>query len=147
MPERVIASEKIRINAPIEKVWAILLDLPRYPEWNPFTYRVDSTLAIGAPVDLYVRMRKRGERVQREYVRTVQAPTTLSWGMTMGHAVVLTALREQKLERIDAQSCSYQSMDAFRGALTPLVTYLFGEDIEEGFNAVARALKAHAEKA
>lgn len=147
MPERVIASEKIRINAPIEKVWAILLDLPRYPEWNPFTYRVDSTLTIGAPVDLYVRMRKRGERVQREYVRTVQAPTTLSWGMTMGHAVVLTALREQKLERIDAQSCSYQSTDAFRGALTPLVTYLFGEDIEEGFNAVARALKAHAEKA
>lgn len=147
MPERVIASEKIRINAPIEKVWAILLDLPRYPEWNPFTYRVDSTLAIGAPVDLYVRMRKRGERVQREYVRTVQAPTTLSWGMTMGHAVVLTALREQKLERIDAQSCSYQSTDAFRGALTPLVTYLFGEDIDEGFNAVARALKAHAEKA
>ena len=147
MPERVIASEKIRINAPIEKVWAILLDLPRYPEWNPFTYRVDSTLAIGAPVDLYVRMRKRGERVQREYVCTVQAPTTLSWGMTMGHAVVLTALREQKLERIDAQSCSYQTSDAFSGALTPLVTYLFGEDIEEGFNAVARALKAHAEKA
>ena len=147
MPERVIASEKIRINAPIEKVWAILLDLPRYPEWNPFTYRVDSTLAIGAPVDLYVRMRKRGERVQREYVRTVQAPTMLSWGMTMGHAVVLTALREQKLERIDAQSCSYQTSDAFSGALTPLVAYLFGEDIEEGFNAVARALKAHAEKA
>lgn len=147
MRERVIASEKIHINAPIERVWAILLDLPRYSQWNPFTYRVDSTLVVGDPVDLYVRMRKRGERVQREYVRTVEAPTTLSWGMTMGHAVLLTALREQTLERIDAKTCSYQTTDAFSGALTPLVTYLFGEDIEEGFNAVARALKAHAEKA
>lgn len=147
MPERVIASEKIRINASIEKVWAILLDLPRYPEWNPFTYRVDSTLVVGDPVDLYVRMRKRGERVQREYVRTVKAPTTLSWGMIMGHAMLLTALRTQALERIDAKTCSYQTTDAFSGALTPLVTYLFGEDIEEGFNAVARALKVHAEKA
>lgn len=147
MRERVIASEKMVINAPIERVWAILLDLPRYSQWNPFTYRVDSTLVVGAPVDLYVRMRKRGERVQREYVRTVRAPTTLSWGMTMGHAVLLTALRKQTLERIDAKTCSYQTTDAFSGALTPLVTYLFGEDIEEGFNAVARALKAHAEKA
>ncbi len=147
MRERVIASEKIHINAPIERVWAILLDLPRYSQWNPFTYRVDSTLVVGDPVDLYVRMRKRGERVQREYVRTVEAPTTLSWGMTMGHAVLLTALRKQTLERIDAKTCSYQTTDAFSGALTPLVTYLFGEDIEEGFNAVARALKAHAEKA
>lgn len=141
-----ISSEKITIHAPIEKVWAILLDLPRYPEWNPFTYRVESSLVIGAPVDLYVRMRKRGERMQQEYVRTVEAPTRLAWGMTMGHATLLTALREQKLERIDRNSCIYHTTDAFSGVLTPLVMYLFGDDIEHGFNAVARALKVYAEK-
>jgi uncharacterized protein YndB with AHSA1/START domain len=38
---------EIEIDAPIEQVWAVLSDLPRYGEWNPFTPRVDGHLAVG----------------------------------------------------------------------------------------------------
>ncbi|UCE85470.1 MAG: SRPBCC family protein, partial [Deltaproteobacteria bacterium] len=47
---------EIEIDAPIERVWRILTDLDRYADWNPFTPRVESTLRIGAPVHLYVRL-------------------------------------------------------------------------------------------
>lgn len=30
------ASTRIEINAPIEKVWEVLLNFTDYPNWNPF---------------------------------------------------------------------------------------------------------------
>lgn len=147
-------SEKVIINAPVEQVWDILVDFAKYPDWNPFTYRVDTDLTLGNPVNLlgkavnlYVRMPKRGDRIQREIVRIVDRPHRLAWGMCMGTAFFLSALREQRLEKIDATHCSYQTWDGFNGLLTPLVVGLFGEDIQNGFNAVAKALKLRAEAA
>ncbi len=31
---------EIDIDAPVEKVWNIIIDLERYPEWNTFTPRM-----------------------------------------------------------------------------------------------------------
>jgi uncharacterized membrane protein len=36
VPEGFNASAKIEINAPVEKVWAAIVDFPSYPKWNPF---------------------------------------------------------------------------------------------------------------
>lgn len=145
MPSYTVYSDKVEINAPQEVVWEILVDLNRYGEWNPFTYRVDTRLLPGEPVELYVRMPKRGDRVQREQVRTVDRPVTLAWGMKLGFEFLLNALREQRLVKIDENRCTYQTWDSFSGLLTPLVVKLFEEDVQNGFNNVAYALKARAE--
>ncbi len=142
---RTIYSRVVTIHAPRALVWEILLDLPRYPEWNPFTYRVESTLVPGTPVDLYVRFARRGEVLQKEEVRIVQEPDRLAWGMKMGADFLLRAQRDQVLIALDEQRCTYQTWDAFSGLLTPLVLALFGADIEAGFNAAADALKLRAE--
>ena len=145
MFKKTLFSDLVVINAPREWVWSVLLDLPRYGEWNPFTYRVDTTLDIGDPVDLYVRMPIRGDRMQKEYVRIVESPSTLAWGMHMGSRLLLKAQRQQQLDAIDKTRCTYQTWDAFSGLLTPVVTGLFGADIVNGFNAMAYALKQRAE--
>ncbi|HVL01755.1 MAG TPA: SRPBCC domain-containing protein [Dongiaceae bacterium] len=145
MFEHTIYSRVVEINAPREKVWPILLDLKNYSQWNPFTYRVVTTLQIGDPVDLYVRFKRRGEVVQQEQVRIVQAPERLAWGMKMGADFLLRAQRDQVLTALDGNRCSYQTWDAFSGLLTPLVMVLFKQDIEDGFNAMADALKIRAE--
>lgn len=140
-----VSSDTITINAPVEEVWAILVDLPRYHEWNPFTHRVDSTLKLGHPVDLHVRLPGRGARLQREYVRAVEKPERLAWGMEMLHRHLLSACREQRLESVADGRCRYVSTDAFSGWLTPLVVALFGRSIRDGFNACGLALKQRAE--
>lgn len=147
MFEHTIYSRVVEINAPREQVWAILTDLKQYPQWNPFTYRVETTLAIGDPVDLYVRFKKRGEVSQKEQVRIVQKPERLAWGMKMGARFILCAQRDQVLTALDDRRCTYQTWDAFSGLLTPLVMALFKSDIEGGFNAMAEALKVRAENA
>lgn len=146
MPEHTVYSDRVEIDAPIETVWQVLLDFKQYPEWNPFTYRVETDLQIGSPVDLYVRLPGRGSRLQTEYVREVSAPERLSWGMTMGADFLLRALRQQQLYRLSDSRCCYQSTDAFSGLLTPVVRLLFGNSIRNGFNAMAYALKQRAEQ-
>lgn len=145
MFEQTIYSRVVEINASRERVWNILTDLKQYPQWNPFTYRVVTTLAIGDPVDLYVRFRKRGEVTQKEQVCIVQKPERLAWGMKMGARFILCAQRDQVLTALDDGHCTYQTWDAFSGLLTPLVMALFRQDIEDGFNAMAAALKVRAE--
>lgn len=138
-------SDVVTINAPREWVWNILIDTPHYGDWNPFTYRVDTTLKIGDPVDLYVRMPIRGDRLQVEQVTRVEPPGVLAWGMKMGSRILLQAERPQILTAIGPDTCTYQTWDAFSGLLTPLVTALFRHDIVNGFNGVAYALKQKAE--
>ena len=141
-----IYSRKVTINAPAERVWAVLTNLERYPDWNPFTFQVLGTLETGRPVELHVRMGKRGDTVSTETVQAIEPGRMLSWGMTMGMAVFLKARRDQQLQRIDDHTCSYQTWDAFSGLLTPIVVALYGRDIQQGFNAVADALKRYCEK-
>lgn len=149
--EHTIYSECVTIQAPVDRVWQVLLDLDRYPQWNPFTWQIgtpeapDRQLRLDTPVDLHVRFARRGERVQQERVQIIAPPFRLAWGMTMGAPILLRALREQRLEVTGPNSCRYQTWDAFSGLLTPLVVGLFGRDIQTGFNAVAWALKREAE--
>ena len=146
MIKRKVYSDVVEINAPIETVWQVLVDFDAYPQWNNFTYRVESDLEIGSPVNLYVRMPRRGKGLQVEYVKEVSAPHTISWGMTMGAPFLLTALREQKLTKLSDSVCSYHSTDALTGWLAPLVMGLFAGPIRDGFNEVAYGLKKYAEQ-
>ena len=140
----VVASDPVEIEAPAERVWDILVDFERYGEWNPFTTRVDASLEIGAPVMLHVTL-GRLKRKQPERIETVEPPQLLAWGTTMGHPLLLSALREQRVEPLSESRCRYLTTDATSGLLTPLVALLFGHLIRQGFNDMAAALKTRAE--
>ena len=51
-PDAIVSSERVEIAAPAALVWEILVDLPRYGEWNPFCIAAESTLEMGAPVKI-----------------------------------------------------------------------------------------------
>ena len=141
-----IVSDTIEINAPRELVWEILEDLAQYPQWNPFTVKAEGSLKVGNAIDLHVKMPKRGDRIQTEIVEKIDSPHCLSWGMKLGISPLLSALREQILENISNDRCSYTTSDKFSGLLSPLVYFLFHDDVHKGFNRVADALKKHAEE-
>jgi len=137
----------IDIDAPPERVWAILVDVAAYGEWNPFTPRVDATLRLGEPVVLHVAMRPgKGRITQREWC-SANDPVAreLGWGMTMGPAFVLRANRIQRLTPLDGGRTRYWTGDAFSGLLVPVVMGLYGAHIQRGFDDAARALKQRAE--
>jgi len=148
-PDRIRA--EIEIDAPIDRVWKILRDFDRYSEWNAFTPRVETTLEIGEPIHLYVRLV--GDRlVHRVETVTRNQPYTIGWGVTMGWAAgsagrpfLLDAERVQVLTPVDENRTHYMTEDVFRGWLRPLVLGLFGKSMQRGFDDCAWGLKKASE--
>lgn len=142
---RTIAASSI-IQAPIERVWSVLSDFDRYPEWSPFLVRIDGEVRVGTMLTLHVVM-KPGQRPlqQRERVSMREEGREVRWGTVMGHPRLLRAERFQRLTAISATQTRYETADDFEGALVPLVFALYGASIQRGFEATALALKARCE--
>jgi hypothetical protein len=137
----------IEIAAPAERVWQILCDLDRYPEWNPFTPKVETDRVVGHPIVLHVDFGGRRPRRQVEIVRRWEPGVELRWGVTMGPAWWFRAERWQRVEPLGEGRCRYATEDAFEGMFAPVVLALYRAKVQRGFEAVAAALARRAEQA
>ncbi len=138
---------EIDIDAPPAAVWAVLVDLPRYPEWNPFTPKVEGRPEVGTDVVLHVAM-KPGKPLLRQVERVTAAEPEreLSWGTEMMAGYLLRAERKQYVEARPGGGARYVTYDTFEGPLVPLVMALYRAHIQRGFDETARALKRRAEE-
>ncbi len=139
-------SASAEIDAPIDRVWATLVDFERYPTWNRFTPEVHATLEVGAPVHMQVDMPRRSRRRMTEWINRVDPPRTLCWGVHLGSRWLLCANRWQQLETLDEDRTRYHTVDRLSGLLAPLVMLLYGEPMRRGFQSVADGLAAMFEK-
>lgn len=136
---------EVEIEAPAERIFPILTDLAAYPEWNPFTPRVESSLRPGEPIHLHVRLR--GPRLSHrvEQVSANEPPARLCWRMKLGASWLLAGERCQELTPLGPGRTRYRNEEIFRGCLAPLVSWLYGSILQRGFDDVALALKKRAE--
>lgn len=146
-PDAVTVSETIDIAAPARIVWAILTDMPRYAEWNPFCIRAVSTLEMGAPVEMtlmnYVEPGTLAPNC--EYVCAFEPERRLSWALPHSDFWPYPARRDQVIEPTGENSCRYVSTDAFLGNNGIHVFRFAGPWVKRAFDDSARALKARAE--
>lgn len=144
----VVRSVTVDIDAPQQLVWDVLLDYPRYPEWNPYTVRVESTCRLGDPVDLYLPDLLDPDRIMhtREWVCLVDPPRQFAYEMRPTPELDVHARRDQYVEATGPRTCRYWTTDAFDGPLADLVMEHTGQWVKDGFDAVAHALKARAEE-
>ena len=143
----VVESVAVEIGAPQEFVWDVLLDYPRYSEWNPYTVRVESTCRLGDAVDLYLAdLLNPGEIMHtREWVCLVDPPRQFAYEMHPTPELDVHARRDQYVEETGPDACRYWTTDVFTGPLAALVMKHSGQWVKDGFDAVAHALKARTE--
>lgn len=135
------------IAAPAELVWDILVDFPRYPEWNTFTSRVSTSLALGSPVDMRVHLFPPLAQPQREFVvEHDPSRRRVAWGTTFGSPETGRALRTQEVVRVDAFGSRYITEDAIGGRMRRAIISGFGGAMQRGFDRVGAGLKARAEE-
>jgi hypothetical protein len=133
------------IAAPPATVWAVLTDLDRYPEWNPFVVACRSTLQPGSPIVMRVRVFPGFAQPQTETIVAHDPGRFLSYGVGPMALGILTSRRSHAVTPLGADRTRYESRFALDGWLAPVVQAVLGRRLEAGFAAMTAAIKARAE--
>ena len=144
------AEARVEIAAPIDRVWQVMLDVGRYGEWNPFLVRIDTGEAarVGTELKLQVKWARGGGARSKERITRLEPPSagkaTLEY-VFLGPLAALRAVKASRLQTLSQEGGGptvYHTYEEFGGWLAfalPLA------DVQAGFEAHARALKARAE--
>lgn len=136
----------IEIDAPVERIWEILIDLDRYHEWNPFITNAKGRIAPGATFEVRPVSDGGKRHVFVPQVTDYQEHREFTWTgefyfrwLALGdHTFRLTGLEDGRV-RLDHDERIY-------GIAAPLL-YLFAKgQIRVGFEAMNAALKVRAEE-
>ena len=73
---------EVEIEAPPERVWAVLTDFARYHEWNPFITRIAGELSAGRKLSVTLSPPDGREWTLRPSLVVCDAPRELRW---LGH--------------------------------------------------------------
>lgn len=144
----------VEIDAPLETVWAVMMDTAAYGEWNPFCFRADcpSPPKPGDPIILHVRWANGRTTTSPERISAVEPPhadgaaqrALLSY-VYEGLPAKLGLVRGTRLQRLTQEPGGptiYDTVEEFSGPLVPLAG---PGRVAEGFQRHAEALKARAE--
>lgn len=137
-----LESVTVEIDAPAAFVWDVLLDYAHYPQWNPYTVSVATTLEIGSPIDLTLPMPdgSEGTWVSREFIRVVEPPSLLRYD-TGDTFPGLLGVRDQRITPLGENRCGYRTFETFTGKYADRVMAAQGEWVKRNFDAVALALR------
>ena len=133
----------IEIAAPADTVWDILVDLPRYGEWNPLAETMEGRLEVGHELVMTVHL-GRWTRRQPADVFAVGPGHLLIWSGHSLKGLAVRGVRSQWLEPT-ATGCRYFSREVFTGPFAGLTRRLLRTTLDQGLHEMAAALRDRAE--
>jgi hypothetical protein len=145
----------VDIGAPIDVVWAVMLDTPSYAEWNPFVVRADCPTPprAGDAILLHVRWGNGKGTTSPERISLVDPPHDVDGVRRATLAYVYEGLpaklglvrgtRYQRLAQTGGGPTTYETVEEFSG---PLVRLAGPQRVENGFRRHAEALRTRCEQ-
>ena len=136
----------IIIAAPPARVWDVLTDFARFPEWNPFVRSIKGGLAVGSRLDVQIAPPgKKGMRF-RPTVRAADASQELRW---LGSLLVPGLFDGEHYFVLEPQGngmTRFVHGERFSGILVGLIMSMGMLDAtRQGFEAMNTALMQRAE--
>jgi hypothetical protein len=144
----------VDIDAPIERVWAVMLDTAAYADWNPFVVRADcpTPAKVGDAITLHVRWANGRGTTSPERITVVEPPREDGGARRATLAYVYEGLpaklglvrgtRFQRLSQAPGGPTRYETVEEFSGPLVPLAG---PRRVEDGFRRHAEALRVRCE--
>jgi len=145
----------VAIDAPLEAVWAVMMDVGAYGEWNPFLFRAEcpSPPKPGDAIVLHVRWPNGRTARSPERISAVEPPYADGGTTRALLAYVYEGLparlrlvrgtRFQRLSQVAGGPTVYETVEEFSG---PLVRFAGPDRVADGFRRHAEALKARCEQ-
>jgi uncharacterized protein YndB with AHSA1/START domain len=133
----------IEIDASSETVWHVIADLKRYGDWNKFVVACDSSLQVGDPIKMQVRVLPFMVQPQTETIFEHVPGQKLSYGINMPLGA-LESHREHVLKDMGDGRTLYQSNFQLSGWVSPIVGFLMGAQLRRGFSDMSYGIKDRA---
>ncbi|HWH28138.1 MAG TPA: SRPBCC domain-containing protein [Mycobacteriales bacterium] len=146
------AHTEVRIDAPIDVVWQVMLDTDAYGEWNPFIVKVDRlggrAPEVGDDLRLHVRWKSGGRVTTVERITALDPPRDGSALLEydfLGPFATLRMVRGRRRQELTAEgdATRYVTGETLRGWLSWAAP--IGR-VQDGFERHATALKQRAEQ-
>ncbi|WP_430905456.1 SRPBCC family protein [Maribacter sp. 2-571] len=135
-----IATE-ISIEAPAEKVWAVLIDFDNYPNWNPFITNISGTPKKGAVLGIQI-----GTMRFRPQVLECNSPKTLKWLGSLWFKGIFDGEHLFEIRPEGPEKTTFRQVETFSGLTVPLFKRKLQHDTKNGFIAMNKALKLQCEE-
>ncbi|MCZ2835838.1 SRPBCC domain-containing protein [Modestobacter sp. VKM Ac-2985] len=131
-----------RIDAGAEQVWAVLVDVGGWRDWNSGIDRVEGAVRLGAPLLLVATGTRR--RPLRATVTEIRPAESMRWHS----GLPLDLFVAERTFRLDPQgdgSTAFTVREEYRGPLAPLMIRTV-PDLNPAFRQFAVGLKARVEQ-
>ncbi|GGR51832.1 hypothetical protein GCM10008959_11420 [Deinococcus seoulensis] len=143
-----VARTEITVQAPLERVFDLLVDFSAYGSWNPFVVEVTGASRAAEGVRMRFKLPWRGGRFMYsdELVTRVQPPAggaaLVAWryDSPLARWGLLRSERVQTLRQLPNGGAAYATEEVFHGPAASLVPMRW---VQAGFEAQARALRDH----
>lgn len=134
---------RIDIEAPIDSIWRIIIDLPRWPSWNSTVERIAGNVELGAKVTVFVKQSP--GRAFPVRVTQISEPSSMIWvgGMPFG---LFSGTRVFELTASPIGDRAVFSMrETYTGPLSGVIAKSI-PDLQPAFDEFAQCLKREAER-
>ena len=139
MPARELRLETV-IDAPPERVWAVLADFTTWDQWNPTLLHPNGPPVPGTEVKMKLQLGP-VKVPMRQQIREVAPPRKLVWRSKQPIQRALDVERHFVIEPVDdGQRSRLIQTESTTGWLARLEVALLGKPIVKGYENMARAL-------
>lgn len=129
------------IAAAPDRIWAILTDAARYPEWDPYAERIEGQIAPGAKLVIYTKVAP--GRAFPVTVKEFVSGQRMMWTSGMPFGLFKGERSFTLTHQADGQ-VAFTLREEFSGALLGLIAPSL-PDMTEPFQQFVKGLKARAE--
>src|SRR5213593_3290582 len=132
---------EIEIDASAERVWAVLLDFQKFPDWNPFIRRIQGNAQVGSRLEVLLGASGTRPMRFRPTVRAVVPNRELRWLGRLGLPRLFDGEHIFQIEPLGPVRSRFLQQERFRGLFVPLLARSLNRDARRGFEETNRALR------
>jgi hypothetical protein len=135
---------EVQIDAPPADVWAVLIDLDSYSDWNPFIVSAEGKPAVGEK--LTSRLQPPGGKAMtfRPTVTEVDEGRVFEWLGRLGLPRIFDGRHRFELEATE-NGTRFSQTEVFNGILVRFMRKSLDGATAQGFESMNTALKTRAE--
>lgn len=142
-----VLTTQIHIEASPARVWGILTDFEKFPDWNPFIKSLSGDVAVGQTIQVRIRPPGGSAMSFTPTVLSFEKYKEIRW---LGRLFVKGLFDgEHRFELVDHgdNTMTFRHSEEFSGILVPLFKKMIESNTRIGFEAMNQKLKERAEDA